>query len=84
MKYVFAAGVIILAIFLGVLSQIPLGIEPLTELYFDNHTGLPSSVSLNKIYDFAFTTNNLEYQDMRYYYNISVFDVNNSFVKNKG
>lgn len=84
MKYVFAAGIIILVVFLAVLSQIPLGIEPLTELYFEEHTQLPSSVSLNEIYNFVFTTNNLEYQDMRYYYNVSVFDVNGSFVKSVG
>jgi hypothetical protein len=81
MKYVFAAGIIILVVFLAVLSQIPLGIEPLTELYFEDHVNLPKDVSLNTIYNFAFTTNNLEYQDMRYYYNVSVFDVNGSFMK---
>ncbi|MCD4770893.1 hypothetical protein K8R30_00575 [archaeon] len=84
MKYVAIGAAVILVVFLAVLSQIPLGIEPLTELYFEEHTQLPSSVSLNEIYNFAFTTNNLEYQDMRYYYNVSVFDVNGSFVKSVG
>jgi hypothetical protein len=84
MKYVAIGAVVILVVFLAVLSQIPLGIEPLTELYFEEHTQLPSSVSLNKIYNFAFTTNNLEYQNMRYSYNINVFDVNDSFIGTTG
>ncbi len=81
MKYVFAGGIVILVIFLGVLSQIPLGIEPLTEVYFEDHLGLPSVVKAGEIEEFYFTVNNLEYQDMRYWYNVSVFDVDGDFVK---
>lgn len=80
MKYVLIGAIVILAIFLIVLSQIPLGIEPLTELYFENHTSLPKIIFLNKPYNFSFTVHNLEYQDMRYDYNVSGFDENGTFV----
>lgn len=72
MKYIIISAIIILAIFLIVLTQIPLGIEPLTELYFEDHTTLPKHIFLYQPYDFHFTVNNLEYQDMKYNYNISV------------
>ena len=81
MKYVFVAGIVILVIFLAVLSQIPLGIEPLTEVYFEDHINLPSSLPAGEIRIFSFSVNNLEYQDMRYWYNVSIFDVDGSFVK---
>ena len=68
MKYIIIAGVVILVAFLIVLSFIPLGIEPLTELYIENHTELPKNVYLNKTYNFSFTANNLEYQDVEYEY----------------
>lgn len=71
MKYVLITAVIITIIFLGVLYFIPLGIEPLTELYFEDHTSLPKHIFLNKPYDFSFTINNLEYQDVEYSYNIT-------------
>ena len=80
MKYIFIAGIIILGIFLGVLYFIPLGIEPLTELYFENHTSLPKHIFLDKPYNFSFTVHNLEYQDVEYSYNISAFDVNDTFM----
>lgn len=74
MKYIVISGVIILAIFLIVLSQIPLGIEPLTEVYFENHTSLPKYVFLNKDYNYSFTIHNLEYQNMKYEYVIDAFN----------
>ncbi len=74
MKKVIIAGIVILVIFLAVLSQIPLGIEPLTEVYFENHTELPKHIFLNKDYGFSFTMHNLEEQDMNYEYIIEVFD----------
>ena len=80
MKYVIIAGAIILAVFLIVLSFIPLGIEPHTELYLENHTELPKNVYLNKIYNFSFTTHNLEYQDVEYNYSINAYDVNNTLL----
>lgn len=80
MKYILIAGIVILAVFLGVLYFIPLGIEPLTELYLENHTGLPINVYLNKTYDFSFTTHNLEYQDVEYNYAINAYDVNNTLL----
>ena len=86
MKYVLIAGLGILAVFLAVLYFIPLGIEPLTELYFENHTALPKNIFLDKNYDFSFTVNNLEYQDVEYNYIVEAYDVNNTllFEINKG
>jgi hypothetical protein len=78
MKTVFIAGIVILGIFLFVLSFIPLGIEPLTEVYFENHTKLPTYLFLNKPYNYSFTVHNLEYQEMRYYYTIDAYDENNT------
>ena len=75
-----AAGIVIVVAFLAVLSFIPLGIEPLTELYIENHTSLPINVYLNKTYNFSFTTHNLEYQDVEYDYVVDAFDVNNTFL----
>lgn len=84
MKYVFIGAGVIVLIFLGVLSQIPLGIEPLTEVYFENHTSLRANIFPNKDYNFSFTVNNLEYQEMRYGYNVTVYDVDGNFVKDIG
>jgi len=80
MKYVIISAIIILAIFLLVLTQIPLGIEPLTEMYFENHTDLPKYLFLDKPYDFSFTVHNLEYQKMRYVYTINAYDENNTLL----
>lgn len=80
MKYILIAALAILIVFLAVLSQIPLGIEPLTELYFENHTKLPKHIFLNKSYNFSFTTHNLEYQDMKYEYVINVFNESNEIL----
>jgi hypothetical protein len=82
MKKVFIAGIIILAIFLIILSFIPLGIEPLTEVYFENHTQLPAYLFLDKPYNYSFTVNNLEHQEMRYYYNISAYNEEGNFLYN--
>lgn len=80
MKYILIAGVVILALFLVVLSQIPLAIEPLTEMYFENHTKLPVYIFPNQSYNFSFTIRNLEYQKMRYYYDVSAFDENETLI----
>jgi len=80
MKYIIIAGIAILIVFLAVLSFIPLGIEPLTELYIKNHTSLPVNVFLNKTYNFSFTTHNLEYQDVEYDYSVRTYDVNNTLL----
>ncbi len=72
MKYVFIGVAIILAIFLIILIQIPKGIEPLTEMYFENHAKLPKYLFLNKPYNFSFTIHNLEYTNMEYEYVINV------------
>ena len=80
MKYIIIAAVAIVAVFLAVLSFIPLGIEPLTELYIENHTSLPVNVFLGKVYNFSFTTHNLEYQDVEYSYTVNAYDVNNTLL----
>lgn len=82
MKKVFIYGVVILAIFLVVLSFIPLGIEPLTEVYFENHTKLPAYLFLNKPYNYSFTVHNLEYQKMRYNYTIDAYGEDDSLLYN--
>jgi hypothetical protein len=73
MKWVVIGGIVILAAFLVVLSFIPLGIEPLTELYFENHTDLQENIFLNKPYNFSFTVHNLEYQKMGYNYTVTAY-----------
>ena len=71
MKYIIGAGVLILIGFLVALQFIPIGIEPLTEVYFENHTKLPANVFLNRSYNYTFTVHNLEYRTMNYQYNIT-------------
>lgn len=80
MKWVLIGGIAILVIFLVVLAFIPLGIEPLSEVYFENHTALPSLISLNKLYNFSFTIHNLEYQKMGYNYTVSAYDENDTLL----
>lgn len=80
MKYIIISGIAIVAVFLAVLSFIPLGIEPLTELYIENHASLPKNVFLGKIYNFSFTTHNLEYQDVEYNYTVKAYDANNTLM----
>lgn len=80
MKYIIAAGILVVLAFLAVLHFIPLGIEPLTELYLENHTQLPKNVYLNKYYNFSFTTHNLEYQDVEYDYSVEASDANDTYL----
>ena len=82
MKYILIAGIVIVLAFLIALSFIPIGIEPLTEIYIENHTSLPVNVYLNKTYNFSFTTHNLEYQDVEYSYSINAYDINNVLLFN--
>lgn len=82
MKTVFIAGLVLIAIFLLVLSFIPLGIEPLTEVYFNNHTQLPAYLFLNKPYNYSFTIHDLEYQKVRYTYTVDAFDENDTLLYN--
>ena len=74
MKFIFITAGIILIGFLIYLHFIPIGIEPLTELYFENHANLPKNIEVGKKYSFVFTIHNLEYRDMNYTYNVSAFD----------
>jgi len=73
MKKVFAAGLVILIVFVVVLQFIPLGIEPLTELYFEDHTSLPKYIFPGQSYNFSFSVRNLEYQEMGYDYSVDVY-----------
>ena len=81
MKYLIIAFIIILGIFLAVLSQIPIGIEPLTEVYFENHTKLPKYAFLDQDYNFSFTINNLEHQDVEYTYTIEEYDNKGNLIR---
>lgn len=84
MKYLLVAGIAIVIGFIIVLSFIPLGIEPLTEAYFENHTKLPVNIFLFKNYNFSFSVHNLEYQNMSYFYNITTDYDNKTFVIDSG
>jgi hypothetical protein len=46
--------------------------ETFTELYFENHTSLPSMIALNHENKFKFTVHNLEYKTMTYPYEVYV------------
>lgn len=72
MKYVLIAGAVIVTVFIIALLQIPIGIEPLTEVYFENHTSLPANIFLNRNYNFTFTVHNLEYKEMNYTYDMNI------------
>jgi hypothetical protein len=70
MKYVILAGILIAVGLVVALQFIPIGIEPLTELYFENHTKLPKYIQPGREYNFTFTANNLEYRQMNYTYDV--------------
>lgn len=82
MRAVIIAGVVLLGIFLFVLSFIPLGIEPLTEVYFENHTKLPVYLFLDRPYNYSFSVHNLEYQQMRYTYSVDAYDESENLLYN--
>lgn len=46
--------------------------EPVTELYFENHSQIPENIKRNIPYDVAFTIHNLENQDMHYTYEVFI------------
>lgn len=48
--------------------------ERFTELYFENHTSLPTLVSTNTPLTFSFTFHNLEGEDMVYPYHVYIKD----------
>jgi hypothetical protein len=48
--------------------------EPLTELYFEDHTNLPQTIELGEKQSFRFTIHNLEYTPTTYTYEISSID----------
>ncbi|MBR9705433.1 hypothetical protein GOV14_00195 [Candidatus Pacearchaeota archaeon] len=84
MKYVIIFAMIIVAIFLVILVQIPKGIEPLTEVYFEEHSELPKHIFANQTYNFSFTIKNQEYDDIDYVYNITVADASKGYDLEKG
>ncbi len=71
MKFVIISAIVILTVFIFALTRIPIAIEPLTELYFEDHTKLPQNISLDKEYSFQFTIRNLENKDMAYPYSVT-------------
>lgn len=46
--------------------------ERLTELYFEDHTGLPAKYLTGETQSFRFTVHNLEYAPMAYPYTVSL------------
>jgi len=46
--------------------------ETFTELYFENHLQLPTTPTLYKTVNFAFTVHNLEYKDTTYQYEVYI------------
>jgi len=84
MKYVLIAGIVIIIGFLAALSFIPIGIEPLTEVYFENHTKLPSGMLPLQEKEFAFSVHNLEYRNMNYSYEIKADYLNVSNIIGNG
>jgi hypothetical protein len=70
-QWVLLGWTIIIIAFLVALSFIPIGKEPLTELYFNDHLAIPKLAHVNDTYNLSFTINNLEYKDMPYPYKIT-------------
>jgi hypothetical protein len=58
--------------------------ETFTELYFDNHLQLPSTVSQNQIIHFTFTVHNLEYRTYTYPYEVTLNENGNKTEIDKG
>jgi hypothetical protein len=81
MKFVVAGVVFLIVGFFFVLNDIPVGVEPLTEVYFEDHLEIPAQVRSNDIQEFSFVVRNLEYRDVRYYYNVGVFGENGELLK---
>jgi len=81
MKYIIISGIVILAVFLVILAMIPKGIEPLTEMYFENHTSLPKLAFLDREYNFSFTIRNLEFTTMDYEYIIQAFNESGDLIE---
>lgn len=46
--------------------------ETFTELYFENHLKLPSTIKIGEKYPFSFTIHNLEYKTMNYPYEVYI------------
>jgi len=58
--------------------------ETFTELYFEDHTNLPNTITRWKQYSFVFTLHNLEYQDMDYSYEVYLQRDDQKIVIEKG
>ncbi len=66
--------------------------ETFTELYFEDHTKLPHTLTVSEQYSFRFTIHNLENRDMNYPYEFYVdlgkdklmLDKGNVFIKKDG
>ncbi len=84
MKVVIGSAIILLAVLVIGVSVIPKNNEPLTELYFDDHTNLPKEAEINKEYNFSFTVHNLEYKKMLYDYEITLEYDNKKFLVIRG
>lgn len=72
MKYVLIAAILIVIGFVIALQYIPIGIEPLTEVYLENHATMPTGGLVNKSYNYTFSVHNLEYREMNYTYEVVI------------
>ncbi|MDP3727887.1 MAG: DUF1616 domain-containing protein [bacterium] len=48
--------------------------ESFTELYFEDHTNLPSTIALGETYDFSFSIHNLEQETTNYEYVVYIVE----------
>jgi uncharacterized membrane protein len=71
MKYIIIGGLLVVAVFILILSSIPIGKEPLTELYFVSYENYPKSMVVGENASFSFVIRNLEYQKLNYTYVVS-------------
>jgi len=58
--------------------------ERFTELYFEDHTNLPKTITRWKQYDITFTVHNVEYQEMDYTYEVYLQRDNQKIVIDTG
>lgn len=58
--------------------------EKFTELYFENHLKLPSTIKPNQTITFSFTVHNVEYQTYTYPYDVYIYENGKKIEIDKG
>ncbi len=74
MKQIVLAAILIAIGFFFLLARIPIGIEPITEVYFENHTLLPNALYYTQETEFSFTVVNAEHREMQYKYRVERYN----------